>query len=218
MNKSVSSKNVISKIVDGYRSLYYLVLKKKLKNYTPTIIASDCFGTFVYHNLGLKFNSPTINLYFSKQDFVIFVNNLEGFLKSDIIEVFDDTKKFPVGEIQYNGKKVIVNFMHYDTFEEAKNKWNERKKRVDFSNIFVIQLIAEGLTEEDVVSFDKIKYKNKMLITYSNPVNSENVIVHNVFLRSDYKPGKILKYKTDYSMKKYMDDIDYIGFLNRTTE
>ena len=32
-------------------------------------------------------------------------------------------------------RDVLVCFQHYDTFEEAKKKWDERKKRVDYDHI-----------------------------------------------------------------------------------
>lgn len=204
----------LEKFIQNNRDTYYLKLRKKLKNMNPTIITSDCFGGYVYHNLGLKFNSPTINLFFSKEDFIIFVNNLEGFFSKELVEVKESLVNYPVGQLEYNGKIIKINFMHYNTFEEAKMKWDERKKRVDYSNIFIIQLIAEGVTDKDIIEFDKLPYKNKMLVTCRNVTNSNNVFVHKVFNKKGYKPGQILKYKSDFSTKRYMDDINYVDFLN----
>ena len=46
-----------------------------LKNKTPNIIANNCNGTFIYKDLGLKFNSTTINLFFSTKDYMEFVED-----------------------------------------------------------------------------------------------------------------------------------------------
>lgn len=211
----METKSFIKNIFYKRREKYYSVLKRRLKNTNPTIIANDCFGTFVYHNLGLRFNSPTINLYFSKEDFIIFVQNLRGFLEAQLIEVHDETKKFPVGELEYNGKKIQINFMHYPTFEYAKMKWDDRKKRVDFSNIYIIQMISSKITKKDILDFENLPYKNKILIANENLTNSPNIIVHNILNKKNYKPGEILSYRTIFSKKRYMDKIDYVSFLNR---
>lgn len=196
------------------RKLYYSIYKKRLINKSPTIISSDCLGGIIYHNLGLEFKSPTINLYFGKEDFFEFVRNLRGYLESEIIEVKDSEKPFPVGELMYNDKKITVNFMHYANFDEAKTKWVERKKRVDFSNIYVTQIIRDA-SEKDITAFDNLPYKKKLLITSDNPVNSENVKIHKVLRKETYRPGEIIEYKNALSVKRYIDDIDYVKFLNQ---
>lgn len=38
------------------------VQRRRLRNSSPTIISNNCCAGFIYHDLGLKFNSPTINL------------------------------------------------------------------------------------------------------------------------------------------------------------
>ena len=77
-------RNLIKKIVNFMcfipRKIYYSRKKKRLKNQNFTIISRDCFGTFVYHNLGLQYKTPTVNLFFSKEDFITFVSNLKEFL------------------------------------------------------------------------------------------------------------------------------------------
>ncbi|MBR6572205.1 MAG: DUF1919 domain-containing protein [Clostridia bacterium] len=207
-------RKIIFVVIRAFRNIRYKILRKHLINKNPSIISSDCFGGIASHNLGLKFNSPTINLYFNKEGFFTFVENLEGFLNVDLTEVKDSELEYPVGRLQFNEKTVDVFFMHYKTFEQANNKWNDRRKRVDFSNIYIIYLTA-FVSEEDIARFDALPYKNKMLIADKNPTNSKNVVTHDVFLKKDYKPGEILTYKSVFSLKRYMDDIDYIGFLNQ---
>ncbi len=196
------------------RRMYYFFKRLKLKNKNPTIIASDCFGTFIYHNLGLRFNSPTINLYIKKNDFLEFVSNLKEYLSCDITEVTDKTVSFPVGKLELDGNSVEIYFMHYKSFEEAKRKWNERKERVSFDNIYIIQLI-QNATEEDIREFDKLEYKNKMLITSENLTGSPNVVEHDILKRTNYKGGAILFYENSRSIRRQMDKIDYVSFLNR---
>ena len=188
------------------RRIYYFLKRFKLKNKNPTIIASDCFGTFIYHNMGLRFNSPTINLYIKKNDFLEFVSNLKEYLSCDITEVTDKTVSFPVGKLEVRGNSVEIYFMHYKSFEEAKRKWNERKERVSFDNIYIIQLI-QNATEEDICKFDKLQYKNKMLITSENLTNSPNVVEHDMLKKPNYKDGEILFYENSHSIQRPMDKL-----------
>ena len=53
-----------------------------LKNKDFTIISHNCVGGVIYHDLGLKFNTPTINLFFMAKDFIKYNKILldKGFL------------------------------------------------------------------------------------------------------------------------------------------
>ncbi len=210
-------KNFMKKII-GFmcfipRKVYYSRKRKRLKNQNCTIISRDCFATFVYHNLGLQYKTPTINLFFSKEDFIVFVSNLKEFLSVELEEVCDSDKTFPVGRLSYEDKSIKVFFMHYKTFEEAKAKWNERKNRVDFSNIYIVSVINKDLTEKDVKDFEALPFKNKLLISNKNEFNSKIVVTHKIFNKKNYC-GEFLKFKPPFFCKRYMDDINYIEFLN----
>lgn len=201
------------KIIGLLRKKYYSVKRKRLENSEASIISSDCFGTFVSHNLGLRFNSPTVNLFFPKEDFFEFVSNLEAYLKCYVTPVADSEVNYPVGKLTLGEKSVRINFMHYKSFEEAREKWNERKKRVKLDNIYIIFVIADA-TEEDIARFDDLNWKNKMLITKKNLTGSPNVAEHKL-LKNSKKPGAILFYRHCFSLRRPMDKIDYVSFLNR---
>lgn len=211
-------KNLLHKIgahfIAFLRKMYYKKRRKALIKDTPTIICNNCFGSFIYHNLGLMFRSPTIDLAIPPKDFFAFVQNLEGYLRAELTEVPDASKEFPVGQLEYNGERVTINFIHYDTFDIAKQKWDQRKGRVDFSNVYIIfQTI--GVTDSIVHAFESLPYKNKLLIAKDNPTNSEIVQTLDVLAKPDYRYGEILEYKSPFSLQRYMDAIDYVSFLNR---
>lgn len=211
-------RNILKKVWNSImflpREIHYGQMRKKLTNHNFSIIASDCFGSFAYHNLKERFNSPTINLFISTDDFICFVKNLREYLASELKEIKDDTKQYPVGEITYSGKAVRIDFMHYHSFEEAKEKWNERKQRVNYANIFIVQTIAGELKREMVDAFSALPYKNKLLITRENDFGCDCNVTHPIFSKANYKPGEFLKFKTIFSCKRHMDDIDYVEFFN----
>ena len=54
--------------------------KKMVLSEKFTLISQNCIGGVFYHDMGLPFQSPTINLYFKAADFIKFVLNLEDYL------------------------------------------------------------------------------------------------------------------------------------------
>ena len=68
-----------------------------MSNQNVTILASNCNGTIMYHDLDLPYLSPTINLWFKDLDFVKMMENLEWYMNGQIIEVTDKEEDYPVG-------------------------------------------------------------------------------------------------------------------------
>ena len=81
----------IKKIKQKYRSILRSSRDKenrnRLRNENITIISANCVGGVIYHDLGLKFNSPTVNLYFNASDYVKFVSNLTYYLQCELKEI-----------------------------------------------------------------------------------------------------------------------------------
>ena len=109
--------------------------RARLKNKDISIISSNCAGGILYHWLGLEFKSPFINLFLSNEDFLEVCESFEEFLMSEIVEDVYSSKPYPVGIIN---NKVRINFMHYDSFETAVRKWNERKLRLCKDNLCIM--------------------------------------------------------------------------------
>ena len=103
----------------------------KLKNKGISIISCNCIGGVMYHDLGLPFLSPTINLYFDPKDFLRYVKNLRYYnsLELENVTLMND---YPQGRLD----DVLIHFLHYKTFDEAKICWEKRKKRICYDNIF----------------------------------------------------------------------------------
>ena len=132
----------------------------RLKNKDVTLICSNCGGGFLYHWLGLKFNSPFINLYLTNEDYIKALEDRENFLDAEIVEDTSGDETYPVG-IGYLGIK--IHFMHYATFEEAIEKWNRRKARINPDNIAFMFTNYGGYTLLE--QFDKLPFKHKVAFT-----------------------------------------------------
>ena len=132
---------MINEIKNREMKLFRDRKRKRLYNKDFTILASDCNGTFMYHDMGLPFLSPTINLTIGMNDFVKMLENLEWYMQQDIVELKGEYK-YPAGNL--GGIK--INFVHYESFDEGVLKWNERKERINWDNLFIVGSEKSGCT------------------------------------------------------------------------
>ena len=146
-------------------------LNSKIRNKNISIISNNCAGVFLYKYFGCKYLSPTINLQMSPTDFVKFSKDLKYYLSLEIEEIknpeIEGFKKlggslidFPVGKLG----DLILYFQHYDSFDTAKSKWEERKRRISFESMFLV-LIDTYCDKETVLEFLKLPYKHKLFLT-----------------------------------------------------
>ena len=189
--------------------LYKEIKRKKLKNTTPTIIASNCNGEFIYYDMRLKFLSPTINLSFDMNDYVKMLENLRWYMEQPILPYDDDRFEFPTGKLA----DIEIRFNHYDTFEEAVEKWEERKKRINWDNLFILGIDGDNCTYETMQRFDNLPYKNKVIFTHK-PYPEIKSAYYISGLEQENGVGVLLGFKQQFLVRRYLDDFDYISFLN----
>lgn len=159
---------------------YQRKLRKRIENKDFSIICSNCIGGIIYNRLGLKFLSPTINLWMYQYDYLKFVLDLKKYISLDL-EFIESEYNHPVARLG----DITIYFNHYKTNEEAKNSWDIRKKRINYDNLFLIMYDKDGLTEEDLKKIKTIKCRGKIVISnkkYSSidyviriPVNMDNI-------------------------------------------
>lgn len=190
--------------------LFKELRRLRLKNRTPSIIASNCVGTFIYYDMKLRYLSPTVNLSFDMNDYVRFLEDLRWYLEQPVVPFADDRFDFPCGMIG----DVEIRFNHYKTFEEAVAKWEERKKRIDWDNLFVIGIDGDDCTYESLCRFDALPYAHKVIFTHKP--YPELACAH-------YIPGfedregvyRITDFRGGRRIRRHMDHFDYVSFLNR---
>lgn len=136
-------------------------MQKKLKAENFSIISQNCIGGMFYHDMGMQFLSPTIDLFFKEPDFVKFAMNLEHYLSCELQMRWEET--YPVGTLD----DITVYFMHYDTCQEAKESWDRRKQRVNFEKIIVVATDRNGFDEVVLESWKQIPYP-KVLFTVNS--------------------------------------------------
>ena len=119
--------------------------KEELKQTDVTILCNCCIGGTMYNDLGLKFLSPTVNLFFGHHSFIDFVNHLDDYRDGELIKIEDKYDvnergvQAPVCVLRKQGlPDVEIHFLHYDTYEEAREKWYSRYERINPEKIFLV--------------------------------------------------------------------------------
>lgn len=181
----------------------------RIKNKDFTIIASNCVGTMIYYDMEIPYLTPTVNLSIGMNDFVKMVENLEWYLEQEFTELREEGR-YPVGMLG----DIRVNFVHYDTYEEGVRKWEERKKRINRDNLFIIGTDKDGCTYETIRRFDKLPYKNKVIFTHVRyPEFSSAYYIRGFEDKNEL--GVITYFKKQFLKRRYLDDFNYVKFLNR---
>ena len=196
--------------------------RSKLKNKDFTIIARDCVGGALYHQLKERFLSPTINLFFTLNDFNYFCLYLEDYISGELSESKEENIDYPVGLLKprkgTTDKAIKVHFMHYETFEMAYQKWEERKQRINWNNIYVIssccyQHEIENLNDQIINDWNKIKYPKVILVDKQYGFDDEFIINKpeecQEYAWLLYEPDK------EKTWKRTFNDFDFIKFLNK---
>lgn len=188
--------------------VYKKTKRKKLKNKSFSIISSNCSGTFIYYDMKLRYTSPTVNLSIGMNDFVKMVKNLEWYMGQKLVEI-KNKKEYPVGVLG----DVEIHFIHYHTFEEAAGKWEERKKRINWNNLFIIGTDKDGCTYETIKSFEQLPYKNKVIFTHVKYPEFSSAYYIKGF-EEEKELGVITNFQEQFFRRRYLDDFNYVKFLN----
>ena len=189
-------------------------LKKRQQNFKRlnlnpqniSILSSNCWGGELYHDAGLRFLSPTINLTFDPIDFLTFVKHIREINSTTLLEEKTD-KSYPVGLLKYSdGKSVRIYFVHYKSFEEAKNVFYDRASRI--TDKIAVLLMVNNLTKEIIDSFNSISYK-KICIYGSTSEKALNNTQFIQFKKIQTSKRDVLSFKSYLTGKRIIDDVDF---------
>ncbi len=142
-----------------------------------TIISNNCVGGAVLHKLGMEFKTPTINLQILPEDFANFCWDLKYYMSQELVEVkaedlglrdkvglkkmFGGIPDMPFGMVA----DILICFQHYETFAEAKEKWDERKAKIDYEHIGYIMHARGAEYAYEAASFLELYKPHSLCIT-----------------------------------------------------
>lgn len=137
-------------------------MRSRLENKDMTFLVPSCIGGELFHDLGLEFRSPTVNLMMFQTDFVKLVTHWDEYAAEDF-EFYSDAEYPDIPCAHLND--ITVHFTHYKTPEEGVAKWREREKRMDWSNTFIFCSDRDGLTREEIESLGNLDVRGIVVLT-----------------------------------------------------
>ncbi len=198
-------KRVEGRIYRELREKNIKSIKMQFRENNFSIISQNCIGGVFCHDMGVRFDSPTVDVFFSANDYLRFVLDLKYYLSLPLIMHWGE--EYPIGMLG----DVRIEFMHYQTCSEAYESWNRRVERIHWDRIVVLATDRNGFGEEEYQMWRKIPYP-KLLFTVHSEF-SENSVVYQEYAiegkvpdlipnREFYREGKLLQLVNGLTRKK----------------
>lgn len=187
---------------------------KALRNTNFSILSSDCTGGVLSHDLGLQFNSPTINMYFCAKDYIKFIKDINRYLDMEMVDITCQDDEWPVAALG----EIKIQLVHYNSVQEAQEAWNRRKARMNWNNMCVIMNDRNGCTEVELEAFDHLNYEHKVFFTCNREWANKYECAYYIS-KSEVNNGiQMVKTMTSFYPKigwhRVLDEFDYVAFFN----
>ena len=130
----------------------------------------------MYRALELPYATPFVDLFIEPDSYLRLLQRFDEIIETDL--VFVETSRsaalnawreaaglrYPIGVL---GGVVEINFQHYATAEDASAKWRRRLRRMvrEPGRRFFKFDDRDGATEEDIVRFANLPFRNKVCFT-----------------------------------------------------
>lgn len=213
----MSIKQIVSKLVSEYNPVLNLRrnrMRKQLKNKEVTFLCPNCLGGILFHDLGLKFNSPTVNLMMTQTDFLQFVLNIDAYQKGTLSFYKDKELTCPCAYLQVeNYPDVKITFTHYHNEEEASLKWKERYARIKKDNMFICLQERDGITYEDIKKLASLKVKGMVVFTAHEYADIPYAVCIGKY-KADGEVGNILRKNHISGKREYENYFDFVKWFN----
>ncbi len=189
-------------------------MRRRLVNKDITFLTPNCLGGILFHDLGLEFCSPTINLMMTQTDFLQFVLNLDSYLQGDFVFFNSLELSCPCAKLKTKGAPdITVVFTHYATEEEALRKWKERSARINKDNMFVFIEERDGLSKEQILSLASLRVKGIIAFTANDYPDIPYALQIEKY-SADGAVGNILKRSYWNDSREYEKYIDFVKWFN----
>ena len=185
--------------------------RKRLTNRDFSLLCNNCNGGTVSHDLGLQFRSPTVNLFFYSDHFFRFCENFDHYIAQPLVLCENPLHQPEIDYPVCNLGDLELHFLHYSSFEQAKQKWDARTARLNRDNIFVMWTFFDGTDEELMARFDRLPFANKVAFTEREFPQYES---------AHYIPGfeeqglGVLTLFDGLRGRRVIDHFDYVSWFN----
>lgn len=205
-----NAKKILLKV---YKKTIGVINNFKIKNKDITIISNNCWGGIYYRNNNLEYLSPTLGMFFMAEEYIKFIYNIKYYIDHELEFISLEQSKYReyLRKLNYNSPIGKINdleimFLHYDTKEEAKEKWDRRKKRINWNKIIYKFSDQNMCTYEHLKKFQEFNAKNKICFTTRKYDNIDSIQIRE-FEKCENVGDDIKKYKKYLNIYKYVNHI-----------
>lgn len=184
-------------------------MRANIRNRGASFLCPNCIGGHLFHDMGLQFRSPTVNLMLFQPDFVKFVGNMDYYLAQELRFFRHPEHEFPCARLD----DITIHFTHYQTEAEAAEKWYTRSARLDRDNLFVFLSERDGLTREEIRSLGDLKVRGLVVFT-ANHYPDIPYALHLPQYEADGEVGNILAMSALDGKRAYERYFDFVKWFN----
>lgn len=194
--------------------------RRRLRNHRFSILSNRCIGGVITHNVGERFRSPTVNLIIPDEAFLVFCRHVREYSECPVEQIEAGTRlPYPVGVLRGESKglpDIPIHFVHYTSFEQAKEKWEARFCRVNYDALYLVMDCKLYATPELLDTFHSLPFERKVVFSGKNdPERWPCNFPFSFYLRGTgglYDPIRkgLLEYEG-------IDEFDYVLWLNDGT-
>ena len=154
-------------------------------------------------------------MFIKNPEFVDFLENIEYYLslEPDFVDMGESYPTAVIGDGEH--KKITLYFNHESEIEEARAKWDKRRKRVNYENMYIMMYNLDGLTQDDIKRVEQLpkeKFRNKVLFTHT-PLSDVDWSCYIEPVLTDNYPYAYLQ-KNLFGIRRVERHFDLIKFLN----
>lgn len=208
------------------RALAILKRRLQLRNRTFSIISNTCIGGVISNAVGQEQRSPTVNLVLYEEDFLTFCDNLKAYSECPLEPpstpedlAAEQQAGYPLGILRGGGKglpDLTVRFVHYHSFDQARDAWIRRFRRVNFDDIFLIMDRGMDAREEILDRFHALPYPHKVFFTHrEDPDRWPDTFRLSYYTEADFRPAHMYTFvRRGLLQYRVLDEFDYVHWLN----
>ncbi len=165
--------------------------------------------------------SPTINMFMSEKDFLKFAKNLKYYIGKQLVYIEMQQGvlfKYPVCTLGEGEDRITLHFNHYPSFDEANAKWEERKQRINYDNMFFIFSTRprDGyLDYDDIKELSEIKAKGVVCFTSRDYKEFDYTLQLKKYSGQELVGSYMIDHKSKFLNRAVWEkDFDFVYWLN----
>lgn len=204
-------KDVKEKVKKIWRAPLVKSMTRRTGDKRVRILATNCMGGILYHDIGKPFDSPTINLTIGGMDFIRLCENPEYYMNQ--IPTLRDVSPqgYPIADVA----GLRVNGVHYKDLDDFNDKWIRRCKRFlenENEEILLIASDAQIQTDEEIEAFHNLPYR-KVCFTCKKDMPYEEFIYVPGYDGQD-TVGDLTRYAGYTGKRVFEKYFDFVKWIN----